>query len=354
MKNTKKYEVLREELLAFIKKNSLKQNDKLPTVREIIRDHKFSYATVHRTLMEMENEGLITKKQGKGLFVNRPVLQTEIKQAALIFPEHFSSHKIFLDILSGVRIALEKANVGLFISISNMSHEREKETIEKLISRQIDGFIIFLEDNYRKDYSHIKELKDRKFPFVLIDRFIPELETDYVVVNNSNAMFRICSYLKYNKYCDKIVFVPEFDSPDNVSSSEEKRIAFKNSIKFLYGDDEGTIISFEELLENLDTLSRRYRNLGISVNHDGIITDLNKRLKEQNRELPQNCHVFGYNNSFETPLFPTVEQFNEKVGLKAAEILIAKMKDPNSTPIQLKIEPRLVLPSGNGNFFIED
>ena len=276
--NSKKYQILRNELIDYIKKNNLKPKDKLPTIREIIKNSNFSYATVHRTLIEMENEGSITKRQGKGLFVNRIPPQIEEKQIALIIPEHFSSHKIFIDVLAGVRMVLEKANIGLLISITNMSHEKEKETIERLISRHVEGIIIFLEDSYRNNYLHIKELKERNFPFVLIDRFIPELDTDYVVVNNSDAMFRICSYLKYNKNCDKIVFVPEFGRPTNISSSEEKRNAFKNAIKLLYGDMDGTVIEFDDLILNIEEMSKEYKNLGISLNHDIMITELYEHL----------------------------------------------------------------------------
>jgi len=353
-KNAKKYQVLRDEILDYIKKNNLKQNDKLPTVRELIKNSDFSYATVHRTLIEMENEGFITRHQGKGLYVNNVTPKSDDKQVALIIPNHFSSHKIFIDVLNGVRVALEKAKIGLLISISNMSHEKEKETIEKLISKHIDGIIIFLEDNYRKDYSHIVELKERNFPFVLIDRFIPELETDYVVVNNADTMVRICSYLKYNQKCDKIVFIPEYQGSNSISSSIEKVDGFQHAMKMLYGNEEGTILRLEDLAEQLESLSASVKNLGISMNHDTMITEFFQLLAEKNKTLPANCHIFGYNNSFETPIYPTVEQFNGLVGQKAAEILIDKLMNPSKELVQIKIEPKLILPDGEGGYYMEN
>ena len=60
-------------------------------------------------------------------------------------------------------MVLEKANISLLVSISNMSHEKEKETINRLIASRVNGIIIFLEDNYMSDYSHILELKERKY-----------------------------------------------------------------------------------------------------------------------------------------------------------------------------------------------
>ncbi len=352
-KNKKKYEILTDQLIDLIKKNNLKQNDKLPTVREIINKWNFSYATVHRTLMEMENRGLITRRQGKGMYVDRLETKSSDKQVALIIPSHFSGFKIFIDTLAGIRTALEKEKISLLISISNMSHENEKDTIERLISKRVDGMIIFLEDHYRQDYSHISRLKEILFPFVLIDRFIPELDTDYVVVNNTIAMHRICAYLKYNRYCDKIIFVPDNDAPENISSSEEKLAGFRGALKVLYGQEDGMVLSLDDLVLKINEISSTYKNIGICMNHDGLINELLERLQPQNMTLPRNCHLFGYNNSFETPLYPTVEQFNEKVGMKAAEILIDKMGNPGRETVQVKIEPKLILPDPNGNFFME-
>ncbi len=352
-KTKKKYEELSDRIIELIRKDNLKQNDKLPTVREMIEKWNFSYATVHRTLMELENRGIITRRQGKGMYVDKPEVLPRGKQVGLIIPSHFSGYKIFIDILTGIRTALEKKKMNLLISISNMSHEKEKDTVERLISRHVDGMIIFLEDHYMQDYSHIKRLKEAKFPFVLIDRFIPDLDTDYVVVDNTTAMRRICAYLKYNRYCDKIIFIPDSDSPETISSSQEKLAAFREAIGVLYGREDATILDLEKLVSQIDEISRTHKNVGICVNHDGLITDLLRRLEALGMALPANFHLFGYNNSFETPLYPTVEQFNDRVGMNAAEILIERMEHPDGQSIHATVEPKLVLPNSVGYFSME-
>jgi GntR family transcriptional regulator of arabinose operon len=351
----KKYETLRNEIIAHIKKHGLKQHDKLPTVRELIANFNYSYATVHRTLIEMENEGVITKHHGKGLYVNRvPSKAMNSKSVALIIPKDFSEHRIMLDILSGVRRALEKANISLLVSISNMSHEKEKETIDKLLAKHVDGMVIFLEDHYKEDYSHIVRLKEKNYPFVLIDRYIPELETDYVVINNIDAMARACSYLRYNRSCDEIVFIPSNDSSIAASSSDEKLLGYQRAIRMLYGKAEGTVLTVDEFVDKIDALCKRHKNLGACLNHDTMIPDLHRKLAEAGKAIPSNCHIFGYNNSYEKPFYPTVEQFNDEVGRRAAEILVAKMKNPRRPVEQLHLNTKLILPNGNGEYSIED
>lgn len=355
MNGQKKYVALRQELIDYIKKNKLGPNDQLPTVRDILNNSDYSYATLNRTLLEMEREGLIIKRQGKGLFVNQLLTDEQPnKQISLIIPKDFSAHRIFLDILAGVRTAAERLNLGLLVSISNMSHEKEKETIEKLVFRRIDGMIIFLEDNYRNDYSHIVGLQQRKFPFVLIDRFIPDLDTDYVVINNWDAMHRVCSYLRYKRSCDKIIFIPSNDSSIAASSSDEKVLGYKNAIKVLLGDESSQVIMLDDFVRQVDELCRVHKNLGVCLNHDTMIPDMHNKFKDAGKSIPANCHIFGYNNSYDPPFYPTVEQFNDQVGMKAAEILVEKIKDPSRPPVKVRINPKLVLPDENGKYRLED
>jgi len=352
--SSKKYEALRLELIDYIKNNNLKRNDHLPTVREIISNSGYSYSTVNRTLIEMEKEGIIYKHQGKGLFVNSIPNELSDKHFALLIPLDVNPHKIFIDILAGVKEVLERENISLLISISNMNHEEESQAIERLVSKKIDGLIIFLEDNYKNDYSHLVALQNKNIPFVLIDRFVPELNTDFVVINNKGAMLKVCTYLKYKKECDKIIFIPSNDSSVAASSSDEKQVGYVSAMNMLFGENKHQIVPLNQLVNKIDELSKSCRNLGICFNHDSMVLDMYRMLQSTGYIIPSNVHIFGYNNNYQPPYFATVEQFNKKVGENAAEILIRKIKNPNIPPTQIYIEPKLIIPNGDGGFYQED
>lgn len=351
-KETKKYLILKNEIIDYIKKNGLKQNDKLPTVQEIIKNYSVSYATVNRTLIELENEGIITKHQGKGLYVN--VTESDRpKCVGLIIPSPISEYKIFMNILNGIKNVLERSNINLLISISNMSHQLESENISQMVDRKIDGLIIYLEDYYRKNYDHVANLKKNNYPFVLIDRFIPELDTDYVIVNNKDALFRICSFLKYKKNCEKIFFVPDHKTSNEITATEEKMAGYTEAIAILYGKGKSTIIDIEDLIEKVTEFSREHSHFGISFNHDGLALEFIRNMHSRNLQIPENCHLFGYNNSHEPLQFPTVEQLNDEVGKKAAELLIERINNPFIGIRKIRIDPKLVLPDENNAFKLE-
>lgn len=348
----KKYVALTEELLKFIEDNKLARGAKLPKVREIIKNTGYSYATVNRTLLEMEKSGYITKTQGKGIFVDKISNNSlDSKQVAFIIPKDISKGKIFLDILNGLRRRFEKDGIHLSISISSMKHAKEKLTIERLIDQNVDGLVLYLEDNYRNDYSHIEELKEKKYPFVLVDRFIPELDTDYVVINNVDSMVRVCSYLKYKESCDSIIYITH---EDTATSHDEKIKGFKNALAILYGNESGTIISVEEFVENYEDINDESKKIGLCFFDDIIVGELRKKLSENGKTLTSNFKVFGYNNCYEYRDYPSVEQFNDKVGEKAAELMIRRINNPEIETIQVRIEPKLVFPDGNGGTIFEN
>ena len=48
------------------------QGDQLPTVRKLAVDLDISYNTVNRAYMDLEREGFITTRKGRGTFVAKP------------------------------------------------------------------------------------------------------------------------------------------------------------------------------------------------------------------------------------------------------------------------------------------
>lgn len=69
------------------------------------------------------------------------------------------------------------------------SDEDEKKSeilLEFLLSRRVDGLIIV---PAKGSVNQIKALQKRKTPFVLIDRFFPEINTNYIVLDNYQAAF---------------------------------------------------------------------------------------------------------------------------------------------------------------------
>ena len=94
----------------------------------------------------------------------------------------------------GREIEKEAASNGyrvIFCS-SDENAENSKKQIEMLQQGQVDGFIIAPPAGSE---NQILALKRNKTPFVLIDRHFPDIETNYIVVDNIKASYEAVSHL---------------------------------------------------------------------------------------------------------------------------------------------------------------
>ncbi len=104
----------------------------------------------------------------------------------------------------------EAANHGFTIIIgsSDEAEFKSESLINTLLNRQVDGFIIIPTEGSAKQ---IQSLVRKKVPVVLVDRYFPEINTSYVVLDNYQAMFDATSHLIGAGYNDIIMIA--YESP---------------------------------------------------------------------------------------------------------------------------------------------
>lgn len=63
------YEQIKEQVKTQILSGELSENEMLPSLRQLAKDLKISVLTTTRAYNELEEEGFITSRKGKGFFV---------------------------------------------------------------------------------------------------------------------------------------------------------------------------------------------------------------------------------------------------------------------------------------------
>jgi transcriptional regulator, gntR family len=63
------YEQIKEQVKTQILSGELSENEMLPSLRQLAKDLKISVLTTTRAYNELQEEGFITSRQGKGFFV---------------------------------------------------------------------------------------------------------------------------------------------------------------------------------------------------------------------------------------------------------------------------------------------
>jgi len=88
----------------------------------------------------------------------------------------------------------EASKFGYTVIIGSSDEEIQKSDliINTFLKRQVDGFIIAPAEG---TMDQVRNLFQKKIPLVLVDRFFPEISTNYVILDNYNATYNATSLL---------------------------------------------------------------------------------------------------------------------------------------------------------------
>ncbi|MDR1601953.1 MAG: LacI family transcriptional regulator [Tannerella sp.] len=100
--------------------------------------------------------------------------------------------EFYAHIAREVEVEAEKYNYSLTFCSSEADSERESKLIRMLKSKRVDGLIIAPTKHSREELDIMIE---EKYPFVLIDRYFPELDTNYVILDNKESSRRLVDRL---------------------------------------------------------------------------------------------------------------------------------------------------------------
>ena len=89
-------------------------------------------------------------------------------------------------IVSAIEAEARNNHYTVLLGSSDEDPQKFAELINALIHRQVDGLILFPVEGSE---SQVKYLKKHEVPFVLIDRFIPEIKTNLVALDNFKAAY---------------------------------------------------------------------------------------------------------------------------------------------------------------------
>jgi len=346
------YVKVKNELLRKIAEGEYKPGNMIPTENEIADIHKVSRITVRKALSILNKDGILTRISGRGTFINESIgLPSQTENSTTEKVEHNNSvilgeNKIgvilpglndsnSIRILSGINKGAKSQGYNTIISCSDDIQSTETNLINEFLNSGVKGLIIFPADN--KIYNDtIIELKFKNIPFVLIDRYYPNIETDFVVSDNYNGAIQATQYL-INLGHKNIAFVSTYYL--NVSSISDRlkgyedtllknHIPFSHSNLHLYNSLKLNELEFRENFYNF-VKSNPDITAFFSLD-DNLAFNVINSLLSYGFKIPNDYSVVGFDNldiseHFKIPL-TTVNQDGIGVGEKAAEILIDKIQ----------------------------
>lgn len=268
----------------------------------------------------------------------------ESKTIGLIIPEVM--HHFFSNIINAIIDEAEKKGYLVIILQSNESLELEKNQIELLINKRVDGILLSLSKESNND-AHIQEVINRKIPLVMFDRIAKLSNCSKVIIDDQKAAFDAVQHL-IDKGCKKIA---HFRGPLNPQISIDRYIGYKKALeknnitfdsKLIYTCED---ITFQEGIDYAKQMIDEHPDVdGIFAITDLVAVGAMSYFNEVKIKVPEQIKIIGFSNWFMsqvvTPKLSTVEQPSTEMGLAAFALLLEEM---NCHRDNLPFTPRTVV-----------
>lgn len=184
--STPLYIQVREDLRRQIEDGEFPEWHPLPLEAELASRYGVGRITIKHALSDLAKDGLLTRIKRKGTFVSPAQSQHDAapcRTGTLAFIVPDIEDLFICEIYRGLAAAARQAGYRVSVYSSERNAAIEAENIAGLSRQREDGAVIF--PNWgRANAEVIVDLKKSGYPFVLVNRFFRDIQTDYVVTDN--------------------------------------------------------------------------------------------------------------------------------------------------------------------------
>jgi LacI family transcriptional regulator len=255
----------------------------------------------------------------------------------------------FGNIAKVVELEASKRGYNVFLSSTDNNPKTAKALIRKMCNSSVDGMII----TPTKDlFQELEKLKNDKMPFVLLDRTVPKLSANAVVLDNFKGAFDLTRHLLSNGY-QKIGFVTIHSDMSQMFERERGYCAAMESshksgksqliLKVKFDDSaENTIASIMAFVRENPELEALF----FATNYLGVHGI--EALKKVGKSIPDDLAVVSFddNDLFRlfTPSITVASQPITQIAVETIDLLLRLVENEvkNEAPINKVLEPELI------------
>lgn len=321
------------------------------TLKDIAKELSVSISTVSKALKNSDEISKETKDriQAFAKFYNyRPnnialsLKNKRTKNIGVVIPDIV--HHFFTTVFRGIEKYANHKGYNVIVCISDESFDKEVINMEMLANGSIDGFILSLsaETQLKNDFNHLKELINQGIPVVLFDRVTPDIDCDKVILNDKEIAYEAINH--FIKGGAKNIALVTTENYFNVSEyrSEGYLAALKdNNIKV----DKNLILTLPYNMDNDNLIKEFFQSHKIDavlcVNEIFAVQCMNI-IKGLGFKVPEDISIIGFTNGilskYSHPSLTTVAQHGDKMGEKAAQLLIDRMESVDEVEEPFKTE----------------
>lgn len=325
----------------------------MKTMKEIAKIAGVSQSTVSRVINNNPNvDPEIRKKvleyvkryNYKPNRVAQSLVSNKSFLIGIILPE--ISNPYFPEILEAIEEEANRYKYNIVLSTTNGNLQREKEQIEMLLSRRVDGLIINPTD--LSNVEHIEKIKKilpvvicaqdlKDFDFVSVDHYLAGKIVAKYLINKGHINIGYIGYWKDKKFTgfyEEILYNGlKFDQRNHLMEPKQM---------YEFSEEDAN-----ELIKKIES----HKISAIYTTNDIFATRILNNLQRHNIQVPKEVAVIGFDNTLlcnlTNPPLTSVAQPTMEIGSKCTDILIKKIEDKSSENEgkleQIFLPPRLVV-----------
>ena len=309
------------------------------TLKQIAKELDVSISTVSKSLRNSLEIGEETrlKVQAFAKFYNyKPnnialsLKNRKTKSIGIIIPEIV--HYFFSTVINGIEQVANENGYSVVICLSDDSFDKEVLNMEMLANGSIDGFIMSLskETQYKGDFHHITEVINQGMPVVMFDRVTNDILCDKVIIDDKAAAYEaVQSLIDNGRKKIPLVTTVDYVSVGKLRTDGYEKALLDNGLPF----NEDLIIKIEDVdtceITISELLHARAFDAVFAVNELFAVTII-KTASKMGLKVPEDLAVIAFTDGiiskYSTPSITTVSQSGEKMGNKAAKMLIERLE----------------------------
>ncbi len=257
------------------------------------------------------------------------------------------SNPFFASIARIIEDEAKQNGYTVIIGSSDENADKSRDLLAVLMNRQIDGFIIVSAEN---SAEQVQDLVEKDIPFVLLDRYFPNIYTDFVSTDHYEAAYEGTSHLIANGY-RRIGMIAYRSAMYHMKerirgyreSLNDNQVSFRKpwlrEVNFSRTEQEVRMAIDEQLKAKSSVDALIFASYGIAIN--GL-----KYLNELNLTVPDDLGVvsFGQAEGFDLYYCP-ITYLKQPIGLlgqTAVQLLVEKMNGQRRETAQILMKAELI------------
>lgn len=189
---------LKRDLVEKIRSGTLLPGEKILSERKLADAYRISYMTVRRAIEELADQGYITRKAHRGVFVNEKFRNlSSARNRTIAFVAQDLYDGVVIKLLAAIEWRARRSGYFVLVCNSMLDVTIEKGVLENLLHSNISGVILFpIAGN--KNVAAARSLIAAGIPVVTIDNIYADDRIDSIDCDNFDMGYKATEHLIRN------------------------------------------------------------------------------------------------------------------------------------------------------------